>query len=215
APCDTPVVRQLTPITSEFGESFFAATPAERRRLLSLIARGCGDDVQIAPEDSERVHGQVCAVLHGRISDFTLEFERLIDIPNSLCKRILNDPSGEPMVVAAKAAGMPTPILQRVLLLACPALSHSVERVYELTELYHDLDRGAACDLLAQWRTQAKSSDPIAQTNTGDTRSAALCNTSVANLRLRFSALTERLHSQAVIAPRDRGSAARRGPRSR
>jgi len=201
-----------------FGEAFFAASPAERRRLLSLIARGCGDDVQAIPDDSGRIHGTVdVAALHGRIGEFTREFERLVDIPKSLCERILNDPSGEPMVVAAKAVGMPIAILQRILLLVSPAASHSVQRVYELTELYHGLDGRVARDLLAQWRTQAKPSDPIPQMgpHTVDSRPGTPRTTSVASLRSRFGALTERLQSQAVNARRDRGNVARCGLRSR
>jgi len=221
APPETLAVPQLPPPFAPphaeegregaFGEAFFAASPAARRRLLSLIGRGCGDDVQAAPEESERSYGKVdAAALQGRIGEFTREFGGLIDIPQSLCERILNDPSGEPMVVAAKAAGMPIAILQRILLLVSASASYSVERVYDLTELYHGLDSRAARDLLAQWRTQAKPSDPIPETgpNTADRRLGA-----VASLRSRFGALTERL--KAVNVRRDRGSVARCGLRSR
>src|SRR5262249_3096882 len=88
---------------------------------------------------------------------------------------ILNDPSGEPMVVAAKAAGMPIAILQRTLLLVSASASYSVQRVYDLTDLYHGLDGRAARDLLTQWRTQAKPDDPIPEAgpHTPDRRSAA------------------------------------------
>jgi len=199
-----------------FGEAFFAASPAERRRLLSLMPRGCGDDVQPAPEDSERSYGKVdAAALQGRVCEFTREFERLIDMPQSLCERILNDPSGEPMVVAAKAAGMPIAILQRILLLVSASASYSVQRVYDLTDLYHGLDCRAARNLLAQWRTQAKRNDPIPETgpDTADRRLGAPRNASVASLRSRFGALTERL--QAFNARPDRGSVARGGLRSR
>jgi len=162
APSDAaPEIQQLTLATSEIGEAFFAASPTERRRLLSLIAPVGGDQVQAAPEGGERIYGGLdAAALRGRIGEFTREFERLVDIPKSLCERILNDPSGEPMVVAAKAAGVPIAILQRILLLINPAVSYSVQRVYDLTDLYHGLDRGAARDLLALWRAQAMPSDP-------------------------------------------------------
>jgi hypothetical protein len=210
-----------------FGEAFFAAPPAERRRLLSLIARSCGDNVEAAPEDSECSYGKVdAAALQGRVCEFTREFERLIDIPQSLCERILNDPSGEPMVVAAKAAGMPIAILQHILLLVSASASYSVQRVYDLTELYHGLDGGAARDLLAQWRTLAKLNDPIPEAG-ADTADRSLGAPRPppyppphagegrvgASLRSRFGALTERL--QAVNARPDRGSVARRGLRSR
>jgi hypothetical protein len=199
-----------------FGEAFFAASPAERRRLLSLIARGYGDDVQAAREDGDHLPGKIDAVaLPGQIGECAHEFGQLINIPDSLCERILNDPSGEPMVVAAKATGMPIAMLQRILLLVSASASYSVERVYDLTELYHGLNGCAARDILALWRTQAKRNDPIPETgpNTADRRRAAPRDASIASLRSRFGALTERL--QAVNARPDRGSVARRGLRSR
>jgi len=215
-PSGTPAARQLAPAASEFGEAFFAASPAERRALLSLIARGCGDEVQAPTENADRPYRRIdAAALHGRIDEFNREFERLIDIPKSLCERILNDPSGEPLVVAAKAAGMPIAVLQHILLVG-PS-SHSVQRVYDLTELYHGLDGRAARDLLARWRAQAKLDDPIPETgpNIRDQRPDSPPGTPVASLRSRFGALAERVRSQAVNARLDRGNAVRHGLRSR
>jgi hypothetical protein len=201
-----------------FGEAFFAASPAERRRLMSLITRGGGDDVQAPSVDGERLHGKVdAAALQGQTGEFTREFAQLIDSPNSLCERIVNDPWGEPMVVAAKAAGMPIAILQHILLLVSASASYSVERVYDLTELYHGLDGRAARDLLAQWRAQAKLNDPTAETGHNTDRKpdpprpppyahphAGERRVGV-SLRSRFGDLTERLRSQSVNARRDRG----------
>jgi hypothetical protein len=207
---DAPAEQPAT-LTPEFGEAFFAASPAERRRLLSHIAESCGEDPAAAPEDGERVFGSIDA-LHGRIDEFTREFERLIDVPRSLYERILNDPSGEPMVVAAKAAGIPIAILQRILLLVDPAVSHSVERVYDLTELYHDLGGRTARDLLVQWRTQAAASDSLPEMEAAGRPDAPI---SVASLRSRFATLSERVRNQAFNARCDRGSVGQRGLRSR
>ena len=198
-----------------FGEAFFAASPAERRRMLSLIADAHGDNPPLAPRESEHVFGSIDA-LHGRIGEFTCEFERLIDIPRSLCERILSDLSGEPVVVAAKAAGMPIAMLQRILLLVNPAASHSVERVYDLTELYYDLDERTARDLLVQWRTRATESDslPEMQADPGDGSRDAPRPISLASLRSRFGVLTERVRNQAFNVRRDRGSVGQRGLQS-
>jgi hypothetical protein len=219
APSDAPPeMRQRTLATPEIGAAFFAACPAERRRLLALIAPVGGNQVQAAPEGGEHIYGGLdAAALRGRIGTFTREFERLVDIPKSLCERILNDPSGEPMVVAAKATGVPIAILQRILLLINPAVSHSVQRVYDLTDLYHGLDRGAACDLLAMWSAQAVPYDPTPEARPAavDHSPSALRDRSVASLRSRFGALTERLQGQAVNARPGPGSVARRGLRSR
>src|SRR5262249_16129411 len=146
---------------------------------------------------------------------FTHAFRLLIDIPQNLCARILNDPSGGPMVVAAKAAGMPIGILQRLLLLASPGVSHSVQPVHELTELYHGLDANVPHALLAKWRAQAEPEDPIPEPDTADNRPDVRRNPSVATLRSRFGALTARVRTQAFNAQRDQESVARRGLPSR
>jgi hypothetical protein len=216
AASDAPAGQPAT-LTPEFGEAFLAAAPAERRRLLSLIADGHGDDPAVASADGERGFASIdAAALHGRFGEFACEFERLIDIPRSLCERILNDRSGELMVVAAKGAGMPIAILQRILLLVYPAANHSVARVYDLTELYYDLDGRTARDLLVQWRTQATASDslPKMEADAGDGTREAPRPIPVASLRYRFGALTERVRNQAFNARCDRGNVGRRGLRS-
>ena len=148
-------------------------------------------------------------------SEFTCEFERLIDIPESLCKRILNDPSGEPMVVAAKAAGVPIATLQRILLLVSASASYSVQRVYDLTDLYHGLDSRAARHILALWRRQASPCDLIPETGPNYPPPLAGKGRIGKSLRSRFNALTARVQGHAVNARAYRGSVAQRGLRSR
>lgn len=191
APSDAaPAAPQLEPLTPEAGEAFFAASPVERRRLLSLLAmRGA----EAAPEGSRRFHVRIDPTAwRGRTDAFVRDFERLLDAPRSVCERILNDPSGEPMVVAAKATGMPVAMLQRILLLVSPATNHSVQRVHDLTELYHGLDNGAARDLLAAWRRHANAGGRPPQTAL-----AVIANPRSPNLRARFAALNARIQKQA------------------
>jgi uncharacterized protein YjbI with pentapeptide repeats len=142
------------PLTPEFGAAFFAASPAERRRILSEVAAPGAADAD--SESGRRFHVRIdVAPWHGRTGAFARDFARLIDAPASLCDRILNDPWGEPMVVAARATGMPVAILQRILLLVSLAAHHPVQRVYELTDLYHALDGRTARELLGVWRDAA------------------------------------------------------------
>ncbi len=186
-PTPAAAAPQPASITLEFGDAFFAAALPERLRMLSLIA-GAGA-VETAPENGRRFHVRIdIAAGRGRAGAFSRDFEQLIDAPGSLCERIFNDPSGEPMVIAAKATGMPVAVLQRVLLLAIPATNHSVARVHELTELYHGLNSNTARDLLAVWRNAARlDGKPTAPTP-------------VTDLRARFRALSARVQSQAVIS---------------
>ena len=77
-----------------------------------------------------------------------------------MAERIARDYSGEPIVVAAKALGMPAAMLQRILLFLNPAVGQSVERVYDLARLYDEITQGAAAahagDLAAGRARRAK-----------------------------------------------------------
>ncbi len=201
---------------AEWGEAFFAATAAARRSLLMLIAKKCeelnAESMQdIARADYERLDA---AALQGRIGEFIREFERVLDLPRGLCERIINDPCGEPIVVAAVAVHMPIAVLQRILLLVNPAVSHSVERVFDLTNLAYDLERGAAVRLLSSWRDQARreeaASPPAAAPIAPPQRDRP-----PAGLRARFGALSERIADRSVTSRFDRESAARHDLRSR
>jgi hypothetical protein len=200
---------------AEWGEAFFAATTAARRSLLALIAKaseGSRESVQdIAQADYERLDA---AALQGRIGEFIREFERLLELPRGLCQRIINDPSGEPIVVAAKAVHMPIAVLQRLLLLVNPAVGHSVERVFDLTNLAYDLDRGTAIRLLSAWRDKARHDEAVSPPAVGS-GAAAERDRPPAGLRARFGALSERIGDRSVTSRSDRESAARHDLRSR
>ncbi len=203
---------KAAPAPAERGEAFFAATAAGRRELLALIAKECeGEDTGDQPSaDCKRLDA---AVLEGRIGELIREFERILDLPRGLCERIANDPLGEPIVVAAAAARIPIAVVQRILLLINPAVSHSVERVFDLTNLYYELDRRAADRLMSLWREAAPRSEaaapPLAQPV------AAEAERPVLPLRARFGALAERIQARNVTSRSDRESAGLRDLRSR
>ena len=70
----------------------------------------------------------------------------------STARRLYEDQSGEPIVVAAVALGMPATVLQRILLCLNPAISQSVQRVYELALLHEEIEPDAALRLVAIWQ---------------------------------------------------------------
>jgi hypothetical protein len=80
------------------------------------------------------------------------ELERTLAISRIQARRIAGDESGEPITVAAKALELPADVLQRMLLFMNPRIGQSVDRVYELGQLFAELDIKAACRLLAIWR---------------------------------------------------------------
>jgi hypothetical protein len=199
------------PAAADRGEAFFAATAAGRRELLALIAKECaGQDAPVGdqpPADFKRLDA---AVLEGRVGELIREFERTLDLPRSLCERIVNDPLGEPIVVAAAAARIPIAVLQRILLLINPAVSHSVERVFDLTNLYYELDRRAADRLMSLWREAApRGESPAALPVAAEAVRPPL------PLRARFGALAERIQDRKVTSRSDRESAGLYDLRSR
>ncbi len=201
---------------AEWGEAFFAAAAPARRDLLALIASRCegqkAEPVQdMARADYERLDA---AALQGRIGAFIRDFERLLDLPHGLSERIINDPTGEPIVVAAIAVHMPIAVLQRLLLLVNPAVGHSVERVFDLTNLAYDLDRAAAIRLLSSWRDKARREAP-ASPPVAVSAGATERDRPPAGLRARFGALSERIGDLGVMSRSDRESAARHDLRSR
>jgi hypothetical protein len=199
------------PAPAERGEAFFAATAAGRRELLAQMAKECEGEVAPAGDqpvaDFKRLD---TAVLEGRVAELIREFERTLDLPRSLCERIVNDPLGEPIVVAAVAARIPIAVVQRILLLINPSVSHSVERVFDLTNLYYELDRRAADRLMSLWReaTPRGESSPALPV-------AAEAERPPLPLRARFGALAERIQVRSVTSRSDRESAALRDLRSR
>jgi hypothetical protein len=196
---------------AERGEAFFAATAAGRRELLALIAKECeAEDTPVgdqSPADCKRLDA---AVLEGRVGELVREFERTLDLPRSLCERIVNDPLGEPIVVAAAAARIPIAVVQRILLLVNPAVSHSVERVFDLTNLYYELDRRAADRLISLWREAAPRDESVAALPV-----AAEAERPPLPLRARFGALTERIQVRNATSRSGRESAGLLDLRSR
>jgi hypothetical protein len=197
---------------AELAKAFFAAAPAERQSILSRME---GDpDAYRAPDPAEakrRCEALDIAAIEGRIGEFIREFERLLGVPKSLCERIVNDSSGEPMVVAAKAVNMPAAVLQRILLLVNPAIGCSVQRVFHLTDLFHDLDRARAAKLLSLWNADAPPNPEVRiDVLVRKPREASAAGT--AGLARRFGALGERIGEVRRSVPE---SAARRDHRSR
>lgn len=145
----------------ELIELFFAATAAERRLILLNLAAIIGPltrkPVPAAGDLTVRLEA---AALQRNVADFRHTLERALGIELGLAQRIADDPSGEPIVVLAKAIGMQSAPLQRVLLLLNPQIGQSVQRVYALASLFDEIDLAAAEQMLAIWRQPAGKASP-------------------------------------------------------
>jgi hypothetical protein len=133
----------------------FAACDAEERRLILLnlpyapIAPADALDAASAQAAIQRLEA---AALAHQAERFTREFGRALSISMTRALPLTQDPGGEPIVVAASALQMPAAVLARILLCLNPAISRSVQRVYDLTLLHEELKPASALRLVAIWQ---------------------------------------------------------------
>lgn len=135
------------------GEHFLNSNGEERRAILMDLADvSLGPAAQVSQVEQQAIVRLEAAALGERPDDFSRELEQLLRVSSSRAQQIVGDKRGEPVVIAARAVGMPTDVLLRVLLFLNPAIGQSVERVFDLMDLYYRVTPGAALTLVASWR---------------------------------------------------------------
>ncbi len=132
-------------------EAFFSASSEERGLILLNLVHVADQDVALAQE-TNIIRYLEQAALAGRAQEFTTLLQQGLGVSRALSRRIVTDPLGQPFVVAAKALAMPTDVFQRILMSLNPAIGQSVERVFELSDLFLDLPLSSALHLVAIWR---------------------------------------------------------------
>lgn len=150
--------------TDSLVDLFFSSGSEDRRLILLYLDAAATTSVQLPAAASADVIKQIeNAALQRNTSEFSRTLAQALSIPRDLAERVARDPSGEPFVVAAKALGMKAAVLQRVLLFLNPKVGQSVQRVYDLAELFDELTREAAERMLAIWRDEGLSAKPVHQ----------------------------------------------------
>ena len=148
-------------VRNDLLELFFAAKTEERRLILTNLDVAAESVARRpAPASSEVIRRLETAALRRNPGEFSRMLERALGISRGLAERIARDPSGEPVVVAARALGMTAAVLHRILLFLNPAIGQSVERVYDLARLYDELAPAAAERMLTIWRQAGGRSRP-------------------------------------------------------
>jgi hypothetical protein len=141
-------------IAHELNELFFAANTIERRLILLnldiVVGAPPGRPANVSDADIGRK--LEAAALARKREEFASELSRSLRTSREQARRIAADELGEPIVVAAKALGLPRDLLYRILLFVNTAIGHSVERVHALAALYDEMNAQAAWDLVAVWR---------------------------------------------------------------
>jgi hypothetical protein len=137
----------------ELAELFFSADPAGRRILLMSLG---GAEAPRPPAPANEAIGALeTAALARDRATFAALLERALGVAREKAERIVADPSGEALLVAAKALAMPPVVLQRVLMFIDPAIGESVQRVFDLAALYERISAEAALKIVASLRGDA------------------------------------------------------------
>jgi hypothetical protein len=137
----------------ELSELFYAAGASERRWILLNL-----DYAPIAPAEPPVAIQRAdfwrleTAALQHNTESVLREMGRALGLSRVQIARILGDEGGEPIVVAARAMNVPADVLQRMLLFINAGVGHSVDRVYELSDLFAQLSLASARRMLAIWR---------------------------------------------------------------
>jgi Uncharacterised protein conserved in bacteria (DUF2336) len=141
------------PIETGLGELFLAASSEERRVILANLDPA--DPIPPRPVPSESVARLEAAALARRPEEFAEELARALGVNGTTARRVVDDNGGEPVLIAAKALDMSSEVLVRILLFVNPAIGESVSRVFALAQLYLDVPRAAALQVLASLRSSA------------------------------------------------------------
>src|SRR5262245_23509229 len=153
APPPAPPLPSACGEASELAELFYAAGTPERRLILINLEYSALTPL-LPPVGMQRadVWRLESAVLQHNGEAVLRELERALGISRAQARRILDDELGEPIAVAAKAMNLPADVLQRMLLFMNPRVGQSVDRVYELAELYGEITVDAARGMVTIWR---------------------------------------------------------------
>jgi hypothetical protein len=138
----------------ELTEIFFTAGGDERRLILLNLDLGLPSKTPpiAGAHAREAVRRLEMAALQRHHDECVDSLESALGLSAPFARRMIEDPSGEPIVVAAKALGMSSAVLQRIVLFLNPVVGQSVQRVYDLAQLYDEITLNAALRLLGIWR---------------------------------------------------------------
>jgi len=139
------------------GDYFLAAGAAERRLLLANLDDGAltRSEQALVAGSQETIAELETAALRRRPEDFVRAIESALKIPAATAQKIVADETGEPVAVVAKALGMASDVLLRIILFLNPAVGHSVERVFALVDLYDQLNAQAALHVVSSWQERS------------------------------------------------------------
>lgn len=156
-----PAERVQENAPDDLAELFFAAPSSERRLILANLDVVSGMRLRPLAAAHETVARLETAALQRDPDAFSRTLMHDLGLERRLAERIVQDESGEALVIVAKAIGMKAAVLQRILLFLNPVIGQSVERVYDLANLFDELPTQAATHMLSTWCKPTARKQPM------------------------------------------------------
>ena len=152
APAPVAAPRPAAPPKRDDLVDLFFSAPSDERRL--ILRNLVSDGTAPRPAAADVLGRLEAAALQRNRMQFGRLLAAALGVAPALADRIVADAAGEPLVIAAKALGMSAAALQRVLLFLDPAIGQSVQRVYDLAQLFDDITPQSASQMTPIWRGQ-------------------------------------------------------------
>ena len=137
---------------AELGRRFLDAGPPARESIIASLALEAGNSAGFPAAEPETGRSIELAALSRRPGALAAAIAADLHIDPAIARRIAEDESGEPLVVAARALDLGREAATRILLFAHAAVASSVDGVRGLGALYEALPRMVAVALVQSWR---------------------------------------------------------------
>jgi hypothetical protein len=103
--------------------------------------------------------GQIPGLARAKRKEALIDaFAEGLSLDRDLVERMVDDPSGEPLVLLVKAIGLSDADARQVLLLANPAIGLAVQTFFRLADLHASMEPAVAEAMIAAWRGEADAS---------------------------------------------------------
>ncbi|QIB36310.1 DUF2336 domain-containing protein [Ancylobacter pratisalsi] len=144
-----------TPSSTLARADYLAASPEDRTfiiaRLVTVPPLPMAE--RVAPAGEEMTEALLEAARNGTPAQVSALVEKALGVTSENAARIVDDPSGQALAVAARALGLSFAVLSRVLFRLHPVAGRSAAEMTRLADMFDSLTAAGAQHLVASWRS--------------------------------------------------------------
>lgn len=161
-PVTLPVEPRAAPASPPVSDDFLRLDSMDRLRLIAAAAERQRRRPSLAARLDQEVRRTfhaariVNAARKGERDKLVTAFAEGLGLDEDFVTRVIEDTSGEGLVLICKAAGLNDAEAGQVLLLANPVIGRSVNTFLRLADLHAGMDVGTAMDVIDEWRASGR-----------------------------------------------------------